>query len=495
MNKYLNIILSGCALLCLAACSDFLDIRTEATMPSSGLDYSKPENVIMPLSNAYASMRLGEGESLNYMAVLEIASDDADKGSSPEDGPNVKAIDEFTLDPTNGCVNDVWNYFYNISSAANYAIESMELFRKTITSAEGLKEVERCDGEARIIRAWAYFNLVRIFGPVPMVTKTMTSEELAAMKVSSEEELYNFIYGDLEVAIKNVPESYEEYPGRYTCYTARALKSKVALYRKDWNEAAKQADAVIATREFALLPNFRTVFQIKGENNTESLMEIQSSTLGQSAGDAPMCFYAFIQGPRNNSASNLQGWGFKVPSQKLVDFFDSRGETVRKSTTLLVRGTTTPEGDEISSLCVNPYYNGKVYTPSRYNKWSFNAYGRDYNIRLIRYSEVLLNFAEAMVSGASFAPTSGYDAKQALNEVRARAGLAAVEPTLQAVKDERRAELALEENRFFDLVRWGDAAAVLGPLGFKAGTHEHFPIPSAQRQLNPNLPATPGYNY
>ena len=293
MNKYLNIILSGCALLCLAACSDFLNIRTEATMPSSGLDYSKPENVIMPLSNAYASMRLGEGESLNYMAVLEIASDDADKGSSPEDGPNVKAIDEFTLDPTNGCVNDVWNYFYNISSAANYAIESMELFRKTITSAEGLKEVERCDGEARIIRAWAYFNLVRIFGPVPMVTKTMTSEELAAMKVSSEEELYNFIYGDLEVAIKNVPESYEEYPGRYTCYTARALKSKVALYRKDWNEAAKQADAVIATREFALLPNFRTVFQIKGENNTESLMEIQSSTLGQSAGDAPMCFYAF----------------------------------------------------------------------------------------------------------------------------------------------------------------------------------------------------------
>ena len=108
---------------------------------------------------------------------------------------------------------------------------------------------------------------------------------------------------------------------------------------------------------------------------------------------------------------------------------------------------------------------------------------------------MLLNFAEAMVSGASFAPTSGYDAKQALNEVRARAGLAEVEATLQAVKDERRAELALEENRFFDLVRWGDAAAVLGPLGFKAGTHEHFPIPSAQRQLNPNLPATPGYNY
>ena len=495
MNKYLNIILSGCALLGLAACSDFLNIRTEATMPSSGMDYSKPENVIMPLSNAYASMRLGEGETLNYIAVLEISSDDADKGSSAEDGPNVKAVDEFTLDPANGCVNDVWNYFYNIASAANYAVESMELFRKAITSAEGLKEVDRCDGEARIIRAWAYFNLLRIFGSVPLITKTMTSEELAAMKVSSEEEIFTFIYDDLDVAIKNVPDTYEEYPGRYTCHTARALKSKVALYRKDWDEAAKQADAIMATQEFSLLPNFRNVFQIKGENSSESLMEIQSSTLGQEAGDAPMCYYAFIQGPRNNTASNLQGWGFKVPSQALIDFFDSRGETVRKSTTLLERGTETPEKDSISVLCVNPYYNGKVYTPSRYNKWSFNGYGRDYNVRLIRYAEVLLNFAEAMVSGASFAPVSGYDARKALNEVRARAGLAETDATLQTVKDERRAELALEENRFFDLVRWGDAPAVLGPLGFVAGKHEHFPIPSAQRQLNPNLPQTPGYTY
>ena len=495
MNKYLNIILSGCALLCLAACSDFLDIRTEATMPSSGLDYSKPENVIMPLSNAYASMRLGEGESLNYMAVLEIASDDADKGSSPEDGPNVKAIDEFTLDPTNGCVNDVWNYFYNISSAANYAIESMELFRKTITSAEGLKEVERCDGEARIIRAWAYFNLVRIFGPVPMVTKTMTSEELAAMKVSSEEELYNFIYGDLEVAIKNVPESYEEYPGRYTCYTARALKSKVALYRKDWNEAARQADAVIATREFALLPNFRTVFQIKGENNTESLMEIQSSTLGQSAGDAPMCFYAFIQGPRNNSASNLQGWGFKVPSQKLVDFLTERGDTQRLNATVLRRGTTTPEGDEIKETCANPYYNGKVYTPSEYNLWSYNGYGFDYNMRIIRYAEILLTFAEARLNGATAGTTSGQTAQGALDAVRERAGMATVPVTAQAVYDERRAELAMEECRFFDLVRTGQAQTVLGPKGYQSGKNEHFPIPASQRQLNPQLPASPGYSY
>lgn len=250
----------------------------------------------------------------------------------------------------------------------------------------------------------------------------------------------------------------------------------------------------MASDEFSLQPKFRDAFLMKGENSPEILMSIQSSTLGQEAGDAPMCYYAFIQGPRNNPEP-FQGWGFNVPSQKLVDFFDARGDADRKAATILARGTTTPEGDVLTDKCTNPYYNGKVYTPSRYNKWSFNAYGRDYDMRLIRYSEILLNFAEAMANGASFAPASGMTAQTALDAVRARAGLASVSATLDNIYEERHAELAMEEQRFFDLVRWGKAAEVLGPLGFKAGKHEHFPIPTSQRQLNPNLPASPGYTY
>ena len=163
--------------------------------------------------------------------------------------------------------------------------------------------------------------------------------------------------------------------------------------------------------------------------------------------------------------------------------------------TLLVRGETTPEGDLVSENCTNPYYNGKVYVPTSYNTRSYNAYGLDHNMRLIRYADVLLMFAEAMANGASISVTSGYTADMALNEVRTRAGLPAISATLENIYDERRAELALEENRFFDLVRWGKAAEVLGPLGFTAGKNEVFPIPSAQRQLNGNLPATPGYTY
>ena len=480
------------ALLC--SCSDFLNIRTEATMPTSGFDYTKTENIIMPLSAAYASMRLGEGEAFHYISVMEISSDDADKGSSPDDGLPAKAIDEFTLDPANDCVNTVWVYFYNMASSANYAIESMDTFEKSITAEDGLKQVAECRGEARIIRAWAYFNLLRIFGPVPIIDRSMSSEELASAKVATEEELYKFIYNDLDAAISTVESSWEEYPGRYTSWTARALKSRVALYRKDWKEAATQADEIMASGEFSLLPKFRDVFLMKGENSSEILMSIQSSTLGQEAGDAPMCYYAFIQGPRNNPEP-LQGWGFNVPSQKLINFLNDRGDTERMAATVLVRGTTTPEGDEITESCVNPYYNGKVYTPSRYNKWSFNAYSRDYDMRLIRYSEILLNFAEAMANGAGIAPKSGMTAQSALDAVRARVDLPTIEASLDNIYEERHAEFAMEEQRFFDLVRWGKAAQVLGPLGFKAGKHEKFPIPTSQRQLNPNLPASAGYTY
>ncbi len=482
------------AALLLGACSDFLDLRTEATMPSSGMDYSKTENIFLPVSAAYASMRLGESEALNYMAVLEISSDDADKGSSPDDGPAVKEFDEFTYGPQNDHIGYVWSIFYRMVSAANFAVESMDKFEEAITSEEGLRQVAECRAEARLIRAFAYFNLVRTFGTVPLIDRTMTAEELASMEVSAPARLYEFICQDLDAAIENLPASYPDMPGRYTRYTAMALKAKVALYNEDWAEAARQADAIIASGRFSLMSKFRDAFSVEHENGPESLMEIQSSDMGQTSGAMPICYYGFIQGPRNGSEP-MQGWGYKVPSQALIDFFDSRGDNVRKGVTLLARGSRTPEGDEIAAGCANPYYNGKVYVPGRYNTRSFNAYALDHNMRLIRYAEVLLIYAEAMANGASINAASGYTADMALNEVRARAGLPATSATLEHIYDERRAELALEENRFFDLVRWGKAAAVLGPLGFTPGKNEVFPIPSTQRQLNPKLPATPGYTY
>ena len=102
--------------VCLLASCGFLDIRTEGSMPTSGTDYTKSELIYQSVSAAYATMRLSEGRAFSYVAVLEIPSDDADKGSSESDGPAAKEMDQFTFGPSNSLINDMWIHFYDISS-------------------------------------------------------------------------------------------------------------------------------------------------------------------------------------------------------------------------------------------------------------------------------------------------------------------------------------------------------------------------------------------
>ena len=490
MKRHIYILM----VLLVVSCSDLLNLRPEGTTPAEGIDYSKSENIFKPVSAAYASLRSGNAHSFPYICVFEITSDNADKGSSPEDNPSAQAMDDFTLDASNYILNDLWSGYYDIVSAANNAISQMPLFRQSIQNAQTRVEIDRCEAEARAIRAYAYFNLVRAFGRVPIVDEVLTSEQLASLKQAETEDIYKFISDDLDYAISVLPVAYSsDFAGRITSYTAMALKAKAMMYAGDWTEVASLTDQIISSDRFGLLANFREVFAVSGENSKESLFEIQSSTLGNVNGSAPYIEYAYVQGPRGNSPSNLQGWGFCTPSDNLIAFYQSRGEVVRPATTLLYRGTTTPEGDEILPTCTNPVYNGKCYTPSSYNNWSFNGYGFDHNIRVLRYSDVLLMYAEALLNGAA-AGSSGLTALDAVNQVRDRAELPLLDSvTLQNIWDERRAEFALEEDRFFDLVRTGQAVQALSANGYVEGKNNLFPIPANQRQLNPNLEQNPGY--
>lgn len=480
--------------LLVASCSEFLGIRPEGTTPAEGIDYSNSENIFKPVSAAYASMRSGNVHAFPYICAFEITSDNADKGSSPEDNPTALALDKFTYDASNSLVNDLWTGYYDVVSAANNAISQMPFFREAIQNAQTQVTINQCEGEARVIRAYAYFNLVRLFGSVPLVDTVMTADQLASLRQTSREDIYQFISSDLDYAISVLPVAYpSSYAGRITSYTARAIKAKAMMYTGNWNEVAKLTDEIITSGRYGLLTDFREVFSIDGENSKESLFEIQSSTLGGITGTAPYIEYAYVQGPRGNSPSNMQGWGFCTPSEDLIAFYQSRDEVVRPATTLLYRGTITPEGDEIKASCTNPVYNGKCYTPSIYNNWSNNGYGYDYNVRVLRYAEVLLMYAEALLNGVPVGE-SGLTAEQAVNLVRHRAQLQLLSGvTLQNVWDERRAELAMEEDRFFDLIRTGQASEVLSSHGFTSGKNEVFPIPANQRQLNPNLVQNPGY--
>lgn len=479
----------------LAACEDFLDRRPEASIPSLGLDYTKSENIFLPVSAAYASLRNYSAHVFPYIGAFEIASDNADKGSTPEDNPPMKEIDDLTYESNNGLLNDLWTGYFDIVSAANYAIHQMPVFVSSLPNVADQQLALQAQGEAKTIRAYAYFNLARLFGRVPLIDTILTAEELASVPQASTEEIYSFIERDLREAIEVLPVIYtREWEGRITRYTAMGIKAKAHLYMQQWDSVISLTDRIISSGQFGLLTDYREVFSMNGENSRESLFEIQSSTLGNSSGDQTYLEYAYVQGPRGNFPSNMQGWGFKVPSQDLIDFFNARGEVIRPSVTLLYRGTITPEGDSISVRVTNPVYNGKVYTPSIYNRWNFNGYGFDYNIRVLRYADILLMFAEARARGSVYPASSGLIADEAVNIVRRRAGLTDLAGvTLQQIWDERRAELAMEEDRFFDLIRTGQAAVELAGKGFTTGKHEVYPIPAAQRQLNPNLTQNPGY--
>jgi len=477
------------------ACSDFLDIRPEGTVTSAGMDYNKSENIFKPVSAAYASLRNGNVHAFPYIGAFEITSDNADKGSSAGDNPTMNQFDIFSFDATNPLINDLWTGYLDVVSSANNALIEMPKFESTMLDETNKTYTRQCAGEAKVIRAYAYFNMTRLFGRVPIIDSTMTAEELASKKQSSTVELYNFIEKDLQEAITVLPTSYtKDWAGRINKYTAMAIKAKVHMYQNEWDSVASLTDKIMASGKYDLLPDYREVFSINGENSKESLFEIQSSTFGQSTGETTFMEYAFVQGPRGNSPSGMQGWGFCTPSTNLISFFTGRKDSVRAATTFLYRGTKTPEGDSIKTACANPVYNGKVYTPLIYNKWNYNGYGFDHNVRILRYSDVLLMFAEAKIQGASQGNTSGFTALSAINKVRERVLLLPLgSVTVQDVWDERRAELAMEEDRFFDLIRTGQAATALSGRGFVSGKNNLFPIPASQLQLNGNLTQNPNY--
>lgn len=493
--KVLSILFIACLALILSGCEEELNTRPEGTVPTIGIDYTKPENIFLSVSAAYASLRSYGAHVFPYIGAFEIASDNADKGSSAEDNPPMLEFDNLTYEADNGLINDLWKGYYDIVSSANYSIHQMPLFEAAMQSSNNKLYARQCQGEAKTIRAYAYFNLTRLFGKVPVIDTLLTAEQLSSVSQSTTLQLYDFIEKDLQEAIQVLPAKHSrEWAGRINRYTSMALKAKVHMYQEEWDSVASLTDKIIASGNYELLDDFREVFSVDGENSRESLFEIQSSTLGNTIGDQTFMEYAYVQGPRGNYPSNMQGWGFCTPSQNLINFYTARSEVIRPETTLLYRGTKTPEGDSIRKGCVNPVYNGKVYTPSTYNIWNYNGYGFEHNVRILRYSDVLLMYAEAKVQGATYTTQSGLSADDAMNLVRDRAGLEDLSSaTLQDIWDERRAELALEEDRFFDLIRTGNAATALADKGFTIGKHEVYPIPAAQRQLNPNLLQNIGY--
>jgi hypothetical protein len=355
---------------------------------------------------------------------------------------------------------------------------------------EALKS--RILAEAKFVRAYSYFRLVRAFGDVPLRLNVPVDATEYNVPRTAKAEVYAAIEKDLTEAAAVLPQSYGPADiGSITKGAALGMQAKVSMYQKKWAEVLALTNQVM-TMGYDLFPNYEKLFRVENENNIESVFEIQATYLPGNC-DASNSQYSQVQGVKGVRGG---GWGFNVPTAELAAAYEPNDP--RRDATIIFRGETTPEGDLIPAIGDNPRYNQKSYVPfSRYVECSEGA---EQNVRVMRFAEILLMNAEAANELNNLA-----QARTSLNRVRARArgGNPAILPDVTAndqaalrtaIWNERRVELAMEFDRFFDVIRQGRGEQVFGPKGFKAGKNELMPIPQNEIDLSAGtLTQNPGY--
>ncbi|MFM8347907.1 MAG: RagB/SusD family nutrient uptake outer membrane protein, partial [Bacteroidota bacterium] len=370
-------------------CSDFLEKTPQGSLTQTAFPKSSAD-ALLAVNAVYNTLRDPNYNS-GLFPILDIMSDDANKGSNPSDQVNtIGPFDTFKHLKTEGTLLRWWNTLYKAVRIANVVIEKVP----SITMDVQLRD--RYLAEARFLRAYFYFDLVRAWGGVPKLEAT----EPQTLPRSSKEEIYDFIISDLKIAINALPEK-SQYTstadlGRATRGAAKALLAKVYLFKGDFTKAAEYAVAVIESGQYSLEPDFDDANGVDGEMGVESVFEVAS--FGQEGIEQGGNQYANAQAVRGTPN---RGWGFNRPTKSLRDAFES-GDPRLESTviflgevldglTILGDGSTPDQSVDAHGQAEIECYNQKVWTPGASVPPSFN-----HNRRFIRYADVLLMAAEAL---------------------------------------------------------------------------------------------------
>lgn len=460
------------------ACQDsFLDTDPQGKQ-AGDVFWVNESDATKAVNAMYANLRSFDNTAFGAIAVESLGSDETEKGSSASDATFLNTYDNFSVGSTDGQLGAFWSAQYKNINYANQVLDNIP----AITMTAALKD--RYLAEAKFIRAYSYFRLVRAFGDVPLRLKVPAGTEEYNIPRTAKTEVYAAIEKDLNEAEAVLPTSYGTADlGRATKGAALSLHAKVSMYEKKWQQVYDLTTQVIGLGQYKLVANYEQLFRIANENSTESIFEIQNALVLENA-DASNSQYSQVQGVRGVVGG---GWGFNVPTKALADAFET-GDP-RRDATIIFRGETTPEGDVIPEVGDNPMYNQKSYVPFSMYVSGFNE-GAQQNVRVIRYADVLLMNAEA---ANELGKTT--EALASLEIVRARARgasttiLPKVTTTEQvalrtAIWHERQVELAMEFDRYFDVIRQGRGAAVFGPKGWIAGKNEVWPIPQTEIDLS-----------
>lgn len=475
-------------LLLPSACKEsFLDTDPQGKQ-AGDVFWTNESDATKAVNAMYANLRSFDNIAFGSIAVESLGSDETEKGSATTDATFLDTYDNFSVGSTDGQLGAFWSAQYKNINYANQVLDNIPAIEMTAS----LKD--RYLAEAKFIRAFSYFRLVRAFGDVPLRLKVPAGTAEYNIPRTAKAEVYAAVEKDLTEAAAVLPLSYGSADlGRATKGAALSLHAKVSMYQQKWQQVYDLTTQVMNSGQYSLLANYEQLFRLNNENSSESVFEIQNELVPGNA-DASNSQYSQVQGTRGVVGG---GWGFNVPTQELVNSYEA-GDP-RKDATILFRGETTPEGDFIPLVGDNPRYNQKSYVPFSQYISGFNE-GAQQNVRVIRYADVLLMNAEA--ANELGKPT---EALASLEMVRARARgtsktiLPKVTTTEQAalrtaIWHERQVELAMESDRYFDVIRQGRAAEVFGPKGWKANKNEVWPIPQTEIDLSGGtLTQNPGY--
>lgn len=499
--KINKLIIAGAIVVSMSSCSkSFIDVQPKGQFLTANY-YADESQAFSALVGVYDVMRKNSGGFENMITMMNAGSDDQYAGGgSDSDGAGIQGFSKHSL---NSVIMPAsfWNDYYQGIFRANTLLSKLP----DVTMDDALKA--RFTAEAKALRAFYYFELEIMFKNIPLLLEPLTATNMYDVTQAAPEEIYAQIEKDLTEAISVLPGTLvpSEY-GRVTKGAAQALLGKVYLYENKKDLAAAQLANVNGTPGgtsqygYRLLSNFSDLWVTSNKFNSESIWEVCHSSLGSSgwgnwgSGSDEGNTVNVMAGPRSYSrpagspAPDLpSGWSFNVFTQDLYDVMKS---DPRFSATILDLKALKAAGqaDYISGYMDTGYFLNK-FTP-RQSDVSTGAGDAVLNYKQDTYA---IRLADTYLLEAEALNATGSRAQALLDAVRARVGLPSIPVSMDAIKKERRLELAGEGFRFFDLVRWGDATAKLSDRGFVAGKSEIFPIPYRELQ-GTKLVQNPGYN-
>lgn len=498
-HKFKFVLAAVAVLFTIVSCSkDYLEVPVKGSNLESNY-YRNADEAYAGLVAVYDVMRKYSGGFENMVTFFNAGSDDhVAGGGGATDGVGIQSFSNFTISPTT-IPQSYWSDYYQGIFRANFLLTKLP----DVPMDESMKA--RFTAETKALRGIYYFNLVKMFRNVPLITKPLETSEFYNVPQAAPADVYVQIEQDLQDALGVLPSTVSaDEAGRLTKGGVQAMLGKVYLFEGKNDQAAAQLKEVNGTPGqasqygYKLLDNFNNLWNVDNKFNSESIIEVahtnaSSSYWGNwgSGADEGNTINVMV-GPRSyvkltDEAPDLpSGWSF---NPILPDLYDELKGDPRFDATVLDMKALEAEGaaDYLPGYQDTGYFLNK-FIPTRADVTTGTGepllnYRQNYYV--IRLADTYLMEAEALGG-------TGARAQALLDAVRARVGLPSVPVSLAAIAAERRLELAGEGHRFFDLVRTGKAAAALASRGFTPGKNEILPIPYKETQ-GTMIQQNPGY--